>query len=140
MAQFNSDQYAWNDITVRVAGVDMVTLQGIKFKKAKPKTNIYGKGDEVIGRRAGNVELTGEVSILQSDLETLNQSLPPGKDITDIRFGITWVFAQEEGGQQTVYELENCEVDEWELGFSQGAAKSDNITIPVHVARYRVVK
>jgi len=140
MAEFNSDQYAWNDISVRVAGVDMVTLQGIKFKKAKPKTNIFGKGDQVIGRRSGNVELTGEVSILQSDLETLNASLPAGKDITDIRFNISWAFAPEEGGQQTVYELENCETDEWELAFSQGAAKSDTIVIPVHVARYNVVK
>lgn len=68
---FDSRQYEYADITVILGGKDITGLRGIKYSKKQEKEVIYGKGNEPISIQKGNKSYEGEISLLQSELDTL---------------------------------------------------------------------
>lgn len=68
---FNSREYEWADITVIVGGKDITGVRGIKYSSKQEKEAVYGKGNEPIAIQKGNKAYEGEITVLQSELETM---------------------------------------------------------------------
>ena len=68
---FDTRQYEYADITVSIGGRVITGLRGIKYSSKQEKEHVYGKGNEPMHIQRGNRSYEGEVTLLQSELETL---------------------------------------------------------------------
>lgn len=68
---FDTRQYEYADITVALGGRIITGLRGVKYTSKQEKEAVYGKGNEPMHIQKGNKSYEGEISMLQSELETL---------------------------------------------------------------------
>ena len=68
---FNSREYEWADLTLLLGGKDLTGIRGIKYTIKQVKEVVYGKGNMPIAIQKGNKSIEGEITILQSELETM---------------------------------------------------------------------
>ena len=68
---FDSRQYEFGDLTLEIGGRVITGFRGIKYATKQEKELVYGKGNEPLHIQKGNISYEGEISLLQSELETL---------------------------------------------------------------------
>lgn len=68
---FDSRQYEWADVTLVLGGKDITGIRGIKYTAKQEKEVIYGKGNQPVSIQKGNKSVEGELTLLQSEVETL---------------------------------------------------------------------
>jgi len=71
MSTFNSRQYEYNDLTLELNGRVITGFRGIKYTTKQEKEPLFGKGNQALSIQKGNISHEGEITILQSELETL---------------------------------------------------------------------
>jgi hypothetical protein len=71
MALINGRQYEFADLTLYLAGRDVTGFRGIKYASKYDKEVLYGKGNKPMSVQRGNYSYEGELSLTQSELETL---------------------------------------------------------------------
>jgi hypothetical protein len=71
MAIINGRQYEFADLTLVIGGRDVSGFRGIKYSSKQEKEVLYGKGNKGLSIQKGNFSHEGEISITQSELETL---------------------------------------------------------------------
>ncbi|MGI6341365.1 MAG: hypothetical protein ACOXZ9_10750 [Bacteroidales bacterium] len=71
---FDSRQYEYADMTLELGGKVITGFRGIKYSSKYEKEVVYGKGNEPLSIQRGNKSYEGEITILQSELETLRAS------------------------------------------------------------------
>jgi hypothetical protein len=71
MALINGRQYEFADLTLYLGGRDVTGFRGIKYTSTQEKEVLYGKGNKGLSIQKGNVAHSGEISLTQSELETL---------------------------------------------------------------------
>jgi hypothetical protein len=71
MAVINGRQYEFADLTLITGGRDIIGFRGIKYTTKQEKEAIYGKGNKPISIQKGNVSHEGEITLVQSEYETL---------------------------------------------------------------------
>jgi hypothetical protein len=71
MAIINGRQYEFADLTLYLGGRDVSGFRGIKYTTTQEKEALYGKGNRAMSIQKGNISHTGEISLTQSELETL---------------------------------------------------------------------
>lgn len=79
---FNSKEYEWSDVTVVMAGRSVTGIRGISYTPAQEKEALYAKGNKPRAIQRGNKSYSGNVTILQSELDALTKAA--GGDILDI--------------------------------------------------------
>lgn len=67
----NGRQYEFADISLVLGGRDVCGLRGIKYSEKQEKEVLYGKGNKPLSVQKGNFSYEGEISLTQSELETL---------------------------------------------------------------------
>lgn len=68
---FDTRQYEYSDITLSLGGRVITGLRGVKYSSKQEKEVVYGKGNEPLHIQKGNISHEGEITLLQSELETL---------------------------------------------------------------------
>jgi hypothetical protein len=71
MAIINGRQYEYADLTLILAGRDVIGFRGIDYKSAQEKEVVYGKGNKPLAIQKGNFSHDGSIQMLQSEYETL---------------------------------------------------------------------
>lgn len=71
MGMINGRQYEFADISLVLDGRDVCGLRGIKYSEKQEKEALYGKGNKPLSVQRGNISYEGEISLTQSELETL---------------------------------------------------------------------
>jgi hypothetical protein len=71
MAVINGRQYEFADLTLFLAGRDVTGFRGIKYTSKQEKEVLYGKGNRGLSIQKGNIAHEGELTVTQSELETL---------------------------------------------------------------------
>ena len=67
----NGREYEFADVTLIMGGRDVTGLRGIKYTSKQEKEVLYGKGNQPLSIQKGNFSYEGEVTLTQSELETL---------------------------------------------------------------------
>ena len=83
---FDSREYEWSDITVVVAGRDVTGIRGVSYNSDQEKEALYAKGNKPHGIQRGNKSYSGNIRLLQSEYEALNEAA--GGDALDVSFNI----------------------------------------------------
>lgn len=71
MTIINGRQYEFADVSLILGGRDVTGLRGIKYKESQEKELLYGKGNKPMSVQKGNIAYEGEITLTQSELETL---------------------------------------------------------------------
>ena len=138
MGAFNSDEYAWKDIKLVVAGRPVTGFRGVKFKTERTTTDIYASGDNPHTRTKGNKKYTGELVFLQSEMEALIEAAQSLKgkeaDVTDITFDVTVAFAASPTARIKTHQLVTCDITDFEMGMSQNDPNME-VTLPIMIGK-----
>lgn len=76
---FNSRQYEWSDIGIFMAGKIVVGIRSVKYTEKTDKEVLYAKGNTGHSIQTGNVSYDGEITLTQSEYESLRAIAPEGK-------------------------------------------------------------
>ncbi len=91
MAQFNSSEYAWKDLTITAMGTTFEAVLEVEYDVEVEKKHTYGRGKKPQGIQTGNEKPVGNITVKQSLLEALirtAQQTNPNAKLTDISFDI----------------------------------------------------
>lgn len=105
MAKINGKEYSWVDVEIAVEGKSepLTGVVAIAYSVKREHANVMGKGKEPIAQWSGTKQPDGcSLTLLQSELEAWQDSLPKGSDLTDLPpFNITISYAPELGPRVT---------------------------------------
>lgn len=138
MALINGTEHGASSITVVMFNgvVPEETIVAISYKSKREKVNVWGLGAEPIRRARGKKDYEASITVLGSFIDTLQKSLPPGKDLTDIApFNIT-VGYNDEQGNYTVDKLEYVEFLENPKGGKSGDTHFEH-ELPLVIGRIK---
>ena len=110
----NRQEYAWEDIEVVIAGNLVTGIQAISYTSRKTHENVYGRGAKPIAITRGKEEFEGSITLLQSEVEALQQSInEAGKNITNIPpFNISVAYTPNGEGDLVIDSLIGCRFSE----------------------------
>jgi hypothetical protein len=133
MPLFSSDEFAWKDLNVIIAGRKVTGIQGIKIKTATEKEFIFGAGNLPRAIATGNKTTEGEVTLLQSEIDLLDQAAQvaledPTADLTDLP-GVEIVMSYGSGNSLRTDILLGVQFGEYEKGMGQND-KFMAVTVP----------
>jgi hypothetical protein len=97
---FNSRQYSYADITLELGGRIVTGARGVKYDSKMEKELVYAKGNEPQHIQRGNISYEGELTVLQSELETLRQL--GGGSVLSLRLDATVVYGDPAKGDVLV--------------------------------------
>lgn len=129
----NGREYGWGDITL-VAGLrDVTNFTGISYKKEQSKEELYGKGNEPIAIQKGNVKYSGTLTMLQSEVNTLQElarATTGRADILKLNLNAVVCYGNPlEGDVMTVDRLFGIQFTELPKEMKQGDSKME-IALP----------
>ena len=101
---FDSREYEFADLTLVAGGKDIVTLRGLKYTVKQEKEAVYGKGNEPRKIQKGNKSYEGEITMLQSDYQTLAASSPTGS-VLDLQLDCVAAFGNPSNGDVILTEV-----------------------------------
>lgn len=116
---FNSKQYEWADVTVRIGGRDVTGIRGVKYAPKQEKEPLHAKGSEPYSIQRGNKTYEGEITLTQSELESLAQA--GNGDILSLSCNLLVSYGDPAKGAAMISdELLGCEFTEEPREFKQG--------------------
>lgn len=116
---FNSREYEWNDISVVMAGRLVTGLRGIKFGSKQEKEHLFAKGNKPHSIQRGNISYSGEITITQSEYETLLASAKG--DVLNAQFDVVVSYGNPSKGEASATRiLVGCEITDDEEEWKQG--------------------
>lgn len=68
---FDSRQYEWADLTLILGGRDITGIRGVKYTEDIEREAVFAKGRNAHSIQSGNITVTGEIRVLQSEYEAL---------------------------------------------------------------------
>lgn len=122
----NTNECAWKDITLRIAGKPVAKIQGVKYGVSTDKEHLFAQGDEAIGIQSGNKKPSGTFSILRGALRDLNAAAVAagGRDITDVSFDAVVEYRADNTRPIEVVTIESLEVSDFQVSYMQGDMKA----------------
>ena len=127
---FNSREYEFADVTVIVGGKDITGLRGVKYSVKQEKELIYGKGNLPHSIQRGNKSFEGEITVLQSELETLIAN-SPDQDLMELQFDTVVSYGNPSNGDVMITDkLIGCQITGYAKELKQGD-KFMEVNLPV---------
>lgn len=115
-------QYGWKDVSVIVLGRTIEGITDVKVKRTVTKERQYGRGSKTQAILSGNEEISGSLTLHQSELNAINQavlSAATGLDITKVEFDII-INYENAAGLATTDAIIGAQVEEYEKALAQG--------------------
>lgn len=118
-------QYGWKDISVVVLGRTIEGIENVEVERKVTKERQYGRGNQTQAILTGNEEISGTLTVHQSELEAMNaavKAVNPLYDITKVSFDVV-INYENEAGQSATDTVLGVQVESYKKGMSQGDAK-----------------
>ena len=126
---FNTREYSWADVEIYMMGKLVTGARGVKYKVSREVEQIYGLGDKPRAHAYGNYSFEGELTLLQSELEALQEAVGAGTVLDIPPFDIVISYAPRDGGPIKTDIVKSAVFTEVEKGLKQGD-KYQEITLP----------
>lgn len=115
----NTREFEWSDITLVVAGRNVQGFRGVKYSEKQGKELLHAKGNKPHSIQHGNISYEGELTLLQSEYETLRLAM--GGSILSGSVSMVVAYGNPTRGDLMVTDLlSGCEftedVTEWKQG------------------------
>lgn len=125
----NTREYEWADVTVVAAGRPITGIRGVSYTSSQEKEALYAKGNKPHAIQRGNKAFSGNIRLLQSELESLE--IAAGGDALDVSFDIVVAYGNPSKGDVITTDLlRSCEITEIPKGLNQND-KFMEIELPI---------
>ena len=115
----NTREFEWSDISLVVAGRDIKGFRGVKYSEKQEKEALYAKGNKAHCIQAGNIAYEGELTLTQSEYETLRLAM--GGSILSGSLSMVVAYGNPSKGDVMVTDsLSGCEFTEDATEWKQG--------------------
>lgn len=115
----NTREYEWADISLVVAGRDIKGFRGVKYSEKQEKETVHAKGNRPHCIQSGNITYEGELTLLQSEYETLRLAM--GGSILSGSLTMVVAYGNPSKGDVMVTDvLSGCEFTEDSTEWKQG--------------------
>lgn len=115
----NTREFEWSDISLVVAGRDIKGFRGVKYSEKQEKEALYAKGNKAHCIQAGNIAYEGELTLTQSEYETLRLAM--GGSILSGSLSMVVAYGNPSKGDVMVTDaLSGCEFTEDSTEWKQG--------------------
>lgn len=115
----NTREYEWADISLVVAGRDIKGFRGVKYSEKQEKEAVHAKGNRPHCIQSGNITYEGELTLLQSEYETLRLAM--GGSILSGSLTMVVAYGNPSKGDVMVTDvLSGCEFTEDGTEWKQG--------------------
>ncbi|MCX8676464.1 MULTISPECIES: hypothetical protein [Apibacter] len=126
---FNSREYEWADFTATLGGKDLTGIRGVKYTRKIEREAVYGKGRNARAIQSGNVSIEGEITLLQSEYESLVASAK-NRDILNLCLDLVGAYGNPTNGDMLIMDrITGVRFTEAGKEFKQGD-KFMEITLP----------
>lgn len=119
-------QYEWADISLFAMNQVFTGVTSIEYDEEQDIKNVMAVGKEVIGRIYGQMSPSAKISLLMSDIESLQAAVPTGRiqDIPEFTIVVTYVDA---ALITVTHKLNNCRFKKngRKSGVGEGAIMQD---------------
>ena len=113
-------QNSWKNISVVVLGRTIDGITAIKYKRTVKKEHVYGRGNKSQGIVSGNEEITGSITLLQSELEAMVAAAAAGgRNLSELALDIVHSY-ENDAGTITTDIVVGAQFTEYEKAMSQG--------------------
>lgn len=119
MADFDSKQYSWAEVSVAMGGRIVTGIQSVEYTKKQEKSLLRGRGNTPHRVLRGNKECEGKIEVWQSEIEAMTRDAKD-KDILNLNFDLVVSYVPEDGGQTVTDILKSCEFTETKKAIKQG--------------------
>ena len=117
---FDSREYEFADLTLVLGGKDITGFRGIKYDSKQEKEAVYGKGNQPLKIQKGNISYSGELTVLQSELETLIAN-STNKSILSLQLDAVVAYGNPANGDVLITDvLQGIQFTEESKEFKQG--------------------
>lgn len=134
----NGTEYAWEDLQIVVEGnaFPLNGVQAISYKSTKVHENIKGRGNKPVSMGRGPEDYEGSLTILQSELESMQDALGGDSLTTRKPFIISVSYAPLVGAKRTDL-LMGCRIKEVERKLG---TDDTHMTVELPLAIFRIVR
>ena len=115
-------EYGWKDVSVVVLGRTIEGITDVKVKRKVTKERQYGRGNKAQAIVSGNEEISGSLTLLQSELQAINSaiiSVDPQLNLGKVAVDVIINYENSEG-QSATDSVIGVEVEEYEKAMAQG--------------------
>jgi hypothetical protein len=130
----NGFEYSWEDISISLLKRLITGFTAIEYTASKEHMNVRGRGSLPVAMGRGRKDFMGSITMLQSEVEAIQASLPKGKDLTDLAPFKVIVSYAPEGGVVTTDELLYCRFSSLPKGMNEGDGNMA-ITLPLVIGK-----
>lgn len=122
----NSKEYDWTKISVVVLGRTVAGLRGIEYTAKMAKEALHGAGVNPKAIQSGKREYEGTLTILQSELESLNRAAKEAgyTDCLNLEFDIVVTYAA--SGVVSTDIVRCASITEFQKGMKEGDLYSEH--------------
>jgi len=131
---FDSSEFEYADIKIKLLGLELDTLRGIKYKKSQDKELVYAQGNQPRTIQRKNKKYEGSLKVLKSGYDQLDTAAVAAgyEDITDVPgkfINVTVTYQKGGTNMLSTDNLSNVEFTESEDGMNQGDSFGE-VTLP----------
>jgi hypothetical protein len=121
----NGVEPAWANLTVNIAGVPAVGITAIDYDDKQTIENIYGMGQNPVGRGYGNIEATCKLTLLMSEVEAMRAASVTGR-LQDIApFDIVVSYTPVNATKIITHVIRNCQFTNNPVSHAQASLKTE---------------
>ena len=133
MAVIDSREYAWKDLKLGLGGRVVTGVREVTIKVSQELYLIYASGTKAHSKTHGNIEVSGQIELLQSEVEALIDAAQDlyGKGATplDLTLNLTMGFARSVTDKMRFHGVYSLSFTDLEMGMKQGDSNM-NVTLP----------
>lgn len=97
MSLIDTRLYSWAECEIRLNGQFLIGVVGVRWDDQQEKEYVFGKGNSPLAIKNGNERIEGSITLLQSDLERIQDMAPLGKVTKFIGIDLQVAFANASG-------------------------------------------
>lgn len=121
----NGREVSWCDMTMLIGLVPVTGITAFDFGESQTKENVYGVGQNPVGRGYGNIETSGSITLLRSEVEAIRKASPTQKLVDIAPFTITLSYVPIGGTKVVTMVFTDVEFTEDKFGMNQGDTKEE---------------
>jgi hypothetical protein len=128
---------SWATMQVLIEGVPITGITSINYNDNQDIQNIYGAGQQPIGRGYGRITPTADITLERSEIETIRKASPSGR-LQDIApFDIVISYIPIEGSMIANHIIKGCQFLDDGNEAKEGDTKNEKQLnlLPSHIVR-----
>jgi len=133
----NGVQHSWATIQVLIEGVLTTGITAFNYDDKQDMDNIYGAGQNPVGRGYGRITSTADITLLRDEIESIRKSSPTGR-LQDIApFDVVVAFLPIGGAKIANHIIKNCQFTDDGVEAKEGDTKNEKQLnlLPSHIIR-----